>query len=81
MFKMEHMALDSWMEAVWESKFEKEILSKEDVMNRNCELNHENGRLRRDNERFVRLIDSGEWGRNRVEELSKVCSTSICLVA
>jgi len=25
--------------------------------------------LRRDNERFVRLIDSGEWGRGRVAEL------------
>jgi hypothetical protein len=29
----------------------------------------ENERLRRDNERFVRLIDSGEWGRGRVAEL------------
>ena len=29
----------------------------------------ENERLRRDNERFVRLIDSGEWGRGRVSEL------------
>ena len=26
---------------------------------------------RRDNERFVRLVDSGEWGRGRVEELSE----------
>lgn len=25
--------------------------------------------MRRDNERFVRLIDSGEWGRGRVSEL------------
>lgn len=31
----------------------------------------ENERLRRDNERFVRLIDSGEWGRGRVAELVK----------
>lgn len=30
----------------------------------------ENDRLRRDNERFVRLIDSGEWGRSRVEEMT-----------
>lgn len=29
----------------------------------------ENERLRRDNERCVRLIDSGEWGRGRVAEL------------
>lgn len=34
------------------------------------ELQNENARLRRDNERFVRLIDSGEWGRGRVEELT-----------
>lgn len=32
-------------------------------------LRAENERLRRDNERFVRLIDSGEWGRGRVAEL------------
>jgi hypothetical protein len=33
------------------------------------ELQAQNERLRRDNERFVRLIDSGEWGRGRVAEL------------
>jgi len=33
------------------------------------EMQEENERLRRDNERFVRLIDSGEWGRGRVSEL------------
>jgi hypothetical protein len=32
-------------------------------------MQEENERLRRDNERFVRLIDSGEWGRGRVSEL------------
>lgn len=32
-------------------------------------LQAENERLRRDNERFVRLIDSGEWGRGRVAEM------------
>jgi FtsZ-binding cell division protein ZapB len=32
-------------------------------------LQQENERLRRDNERFVRIIDSGEWGRGRVAEL------------
>mmetsp|Transcript_41989 Transcript_41989/g.50898 ORF Transcript_41989/g.50898 Transcript_41989/m.50898 type:complete len:875 (+) Transcript_41989:171-2795(+) len=34
-------------------------------------LRGENGRLRRDNERFVRLIDSGEWGRSRIEEMNR----------
>lgn len=32
-------------------------------------LQQENDRLRRDNERFVRIIDSGDWGRGRVDEL------------
>ena len=31
----------------------------------------DNHQLRRDNERFVKLIDSGEWGRTRVKELSQ----------
>ena len=35
------------------------------------QLRDENARLRRDNERFVRLVDSGEWGRGRVEELTE----------
>jgi hypothetical protein len=34
-----------------------------------ADLQAQNERLRRDNERFVRLIDSGEWGRGRVAEL------------
>jgi hypothetical protein len=34
-----------------------------------AKLQAENERLRRDNERFVRLIDSGEWGRGRLAEL------------
>ena len=42
-----------------------------------CSIDHvralkdQNARLRRDNERFVRLVDSGEWGRGRVEELTE----------
>ena len=42
----------------------------------------ENERLRRDNERFVRLIDSGEWGRGRVAELTQAgeCSMQPCLL-
>ncbi|KAK3288910.1 hypothetical protein CYMTET_3635 [Cymbomonas tetramitiformis] len=34
-------------------------------------LNGENARLRRDNERFVRLIDSGSWSRSRVDEMAR----------
>ena len=42
-----------------------------------CSMDHvralkdQNARLRRDNERFVRLVDSGEWGRGRIEELTE----------
>ena len=39
----------------------------------------ENERLRRDNERFVRLIDSGEWGRGRVAELTQAGESSHAL--
>lgn len=35
-----------------------------------AQLQAENERLRRDNERFVRLVDSGDWGRGRVAELA-----------
>eukprot|EP00210_Caulerpa_lentillifera_P000651 g628.t1 len=35
-------------------------------------LETENLKLRSDNERFVRLIDSGEWGRGRIQELKQV---------
>ena len=39
----------------------------------------ENDRLRRDNERFVRLIDSGEWGRGRVAELTRAGKLTACV--
>lgn len=43
-------------------------------------MTEENERLRRDNERFVRLIDSGEWGRGRVSELVRVISLPVDLI-
>lgn len=36
--------------------------------------------MRRDNERFVRIIDSGEWGRGRVQELVQVRSLPLLVV-
>lgn len=36
----------------------------------------DNERLQRDNERFTRLIDSGEWGRGRVAELAQAGALS-----
>lgn len=43
----------------------------EEVAGQVGSIKAENDRLRRDNERFVRLIDSGEWGRGRVAELTQ----------
>ena len=43
----------------------------EDLTQQVGSMKAENDRLRRDNERFVRLIDSGEWGRGRVAELTQ----------
>lgn len=45
--------------------------SREEQAEMIAEMKAENDRLRRDNERFVRLIDSGEWGRGRVSELAQ----------
>ena len=33
------------------------------------DLKEDNQKLQKDNERFVRLIDSGEWGKSRINEL------------
>ena len=54
------------------------VLGREDATG--CSMDHvralkdQNARLRRDNERFVRLVDSGEWGRGRVEELNEAAA-------
>ena len=60
-----------WMEAVEEIKLEKDGLDYDTVHQRISEMNAENEKLQRDNERFVRIIDSGDWGRSRVNELVK----------
>ena len=39
-------------------------------------LRAENARLQLDNGRFVQVIDSGDWGQSRVEELCKVDARS-----
>eukprot|EP00798_Chlamydomonas_sp_ICE-L_P008206 gene8206-1468_t len=62
-------AWDSWKAAVEDSKMSFHMSKKEELAAAVKELQEENERLRRDNERFVRLIDSGEWGRGRVAEL------------
>ena len=59
------------MEAVEEIKLEKDGLDYDTVHQRITEMNAENEKLQRDNERFVRIIDSGDWGRSRVNELVK----------
>lgn len=71
-FRTQALALQAWGEAVDDAEIDNLIQSKEEITQRSQEIGLENERLRRDNERFVRLIDSGEWGRGRVEELSQV---------
>ena len=52
----------------------------EEVVGQVGSMKAENDRLRRDNERFVRLIDSGEWGRGRVAELTQAGECPIAAV-
>ncbi|KAF6253208.1 hypothetical protein COO60DRAFT_1669441 [Scenedesmus sp. NREL 46B-D3] len=59
----------AWLEEVQAAKMEVTLASKQGTEESLAQLQAENERLRRDNERFVRLIDSGEWGRGRVAEL------------
>ncbi|KAG2499362.1 hypothetical protein HYH03_002937 [Edaphochlamys debaryana] len=63
------MAWEAWWQAIDDRKIEEQLTTKEQLVVTVKELREENERLRRDNERFVRLIDSGEWGRGRVAEL------------
>ncbi|KAK9816546.1 hypothetical protein WJX72_001787 [[Myrmecia] bisecta] len=64
-------AFETWCDMVDEGKHCKLVDTKEEMAIKLTELAAENERLRRDNERFVRLIDSGEWGRGRVQELAQ----------
>ncbi|GLI68927.1 hypothetical protein VaNZ11_013348 [Volvox africanus] len=63
------LAWEAWCQAIEDRKLEEQLTTKEQLVVTVRELREENERLRRDNERFVRLIDSGEWGRGRVAEL------------
>jgi len=64
-------AMHQWKESVHSMKAEREREEKQSMSQRLYELEQEKARLERDNERFVRLIDSGEWGKGRVEEIVK----------
>ncbi|WIA12641.1 hypothetical protein OEZ85_006293 [Tetradesmus obliquus] len=59
----------AWLEEAQAAKLEATLATKQGTEESLAKLQAENERLRRDNERFVRLIDSGEWGRGRVAEL------------
>ena len=65
------MGFYRWTEAVEEIKLEKEGLDYDTVYSKISDMKAENEKLQRDNERFVRIIDSGDWGRSRVNELVK----------
>eukprot|EP00775_Hariotina_reticulata_P004665 gene4665-4918_t len=62
-------AFATWLADVDNHKIQAKVATKEGMQEMLDRLQAENERLRRDNERFVRLIDSGEWGRGRVAEL------------
>lgn len=64
-------ALQKWMDNINDAKADREQEEKQSMSQRLQELEQEKARLERDNERFVRLIDSGEWGKGRVEEIVK----------
>ncbi|KIY99883.1 centriole proteome protein [Monoraphidium neglectum] len=59
----------AWAGAARARRVDEKLRAQEELEVRARDLAAENERLRRDNERFVRLIDSGEWGRGRVAEL------------
>lgn len=59
-----------WRSAHEERMRQHEMAEGQSALERMESMAAENDRLRRDNERFVRLIDSGEWGRSRVEEMT-----------
>ncbi|KAF5825875.1 hypothetical protein DUNSADRAFT_6226, partial [Dunaliella salina] len=62
-------AFYTWLNEVEQHKLDTQMSTKEELAIKVRDQQEENERLRRDNERFVRLIDSGEWGRGRVSEL------------
>ena len=64
-------AFRGWSQAVDKLCQQKLADGYEEVAGQVAGMKAENDRLRRDNERFVRLIDSGEWGRGRVAELTQ----------
>ncbi|KAF8067176.1 hypothetical protein HT031_002223 [Scenedesmus sp. PABB004] len=63
-------AFAGWADWVQQGRLGAKLAAKEGLEEGLAKLQAENERLRRDNERFVRLIDSGEWGRGRVAELA-----------
>lgn len=65
-------AFNGWIDAIDDERYSSLAQEAETSTTKLQRLEQENVKLRRDNERFVRLIDSGEWGRGRVEELKQV---------
>ena len=59
----------AWKNVLADMRLDKAHVEQAALQAQLAQQHAENVRLRRDNERFVRLIDSGEWGRGRVSEL------------
>lgn len=64
-------AFEGWVEALRDDWMDNAENDRQSLQKRVQELEEEKARLERDNERFVRLIDSGQWGKGRVEEIVK----------
>ena len=75
MYRLLAGAFRGWLQAA--DKLCQQTLANgyEELASQVAGMKAENERLRRDNERFVRLIDSGEWGRGRVAELTQAGET------
>jgi hypothetical protein len=59
-----------WQQRVADKQLGAQLSQHHSLQDQLARLCAENERLRRDNERFVRLVDSGEWTRGRVAELT-----------
>jgi hypothetical protein len=67
--RLKEWALATWWEGVAEARWQRTQQTLAQQQQQLAAATAENARLLRDNERFACLIDSGDWGRRRVEEL------------
>ena len=64
-------AWNHWITFVTTTNEDRQLSTMSGLREKLEQVMRDNHQLRKDNERFVKLIDSGEWGRTRVKELSQ----------